>query len=328
MATVGALKQEARQSMISQAVRDEVRLYKATIIQIDSFVEALVERLENPNKTFFGAKAPVDPSDLKFKECILAIKSYIGNAVNYRKAITKTVPPQYGKLAAMMANIAEGSSLKGKYNIPRFDFLDNFKKFMLFLTQKNTSKIPECSPYSRVSNLFNSITKDPKYHFDYQTLYDELNKITKRVDDPTQKAKVNEILDQLEEEIALDVRTTMPYPPIAPGASTSTTTTTSSSTPGEPAPNVSQSEIDSELSTTSTTTSSSQPKKPLTSFDKMKIAGIAAQISKDPRTAQRQLSMAQIQQMAENIYRKKTGMGRKTYRKKVNKRKTRKVRSV
>lgn len=86
--------------------------------------------------------------------------------------------------------------------------------------------------------------------------------------------------------------------------------------------------IASQSSTTTTSSSSNSEKKELTSAEKLIVANMAQQIWNTPETQKRKLTIAQVKQMAENIYRKKTGKGRRTYKKKLSKRKTRKVRSV
>lgn len=299
-----------------QKIKAEVVILKKVLGEIDRFIENLTERLENPNKTLLGKPSAVKADDVKFKDCPKAIQSLIGNVLKYRP-LFGNAPPQYAKLQGILEQTIPNTSPKDKYTDPKVEFFHRMRNLMLILQDpKSADKVPACKPYVRVVNLLMNTTTDGKDKFKYDGLYTELSNFIKKVDSKAEEAEIKEIVSAITDEYAIDLKYGMPQVP-------------SGAPIEEPAPNVTESDITSELSApTAAVGSTTTVKAPLTNPDKMKIAGIAAQLTKNPKIQERGLSVDQIRKIAENIYRKKTGKGRKTYRKKKSQRKTRKMRRV
>jgi hypothetical protein len=312
------LRANLKTELGKQKVRQELMITKALIKTLDTLVESLVDRLKNPNKQlgFIGTPKPPAEGDAVFAKC----KEEIGKALKYalfqRSDITKLAgpePPQYAELRKILP---PGSGTEpDKYSNSYANFLNGMSKF---ITMIQIGGYPSCKGYTRVLNLLMQTTKDDKYKFNFDALLREISTGLKPFKAMRDKAEVDEIIDMVMTANLLDARSAMPQVP---------SRTVGAMPIEEPAPSVSETDITSELSTPQKP--ASVQKTPLTSADNMKIAGIAAQLVKDPRIQQRKLTMDQIRQMAENIYRRKTGMGRrKTYRKKKSPHKSRKVRRM
>lgn len=298
----------------NQKRKDEALILKGLIVTIDKFVEALQSRLENPNKSFgfIGSPAPPAEGDMKYNSCVKSFQSRIGNVLSYR-SLYGNIPPQYEKVRKLLEKTFPSRSPKDKYSDPKIEFLYGFRNLFLDISQGGYE---DCKPYQRIVNLFMKSTKGEEYKFDYDALLTELTKIIKKVDSKAEMAEVKEVIEMAIALNTLETKQSLPVPP------------SGSVLPEEP-PRVVPDVTTQEIESTPTSAPATQPKTPLTSGDKAVIAGMAAQIAKDPRTIARKLTTDQIRQMAENIYRRQKGIGgRKTYRKKMSKRKTRKARRV
>lgn len=318
METVASIKAKGAEDLRKQKLRDEAILLKASIFAIDLFVEALAERLGNPNKAGIfniGKPAPAAETDMQYKKCGKSIQSRIGTALRFRDAFGEA-PPQYKKAKELLDKLDYGGDPKLTQEDKKTEFIYEFRNLMVDLT---TGGLPDCKPYQRLLNLFMSNTKEDKYKFDYDAIAKPLMRHMEKIKSAKLKAEANEIAEMAMAITVLEAKKAMPLPPSGVPASSL----------GEPAPDITSSEIESELSAPPAAVGATPPaRSPLTNADKMKIAGIAAQISRDPRTSARSLSIDQIRQMAENIYRKKTGKGRKTHRNAKAHRKSRKVRRM
>lgn len=299
----------------SQKKRDEATILKGLILTIDKFVEGLANRLENPNKAFgfLGSPAPPAEGDMKYNSCVKSFQSRIGNVLAYR-SLYGTSPLQYEKLRKLLEKTFPSRSPKDKYDNPKIEFLYGFRNLFLDISQGGYE---DCKPYQRIINLFVKSTKSEEYKFDYDALLLELSKIIKKVDSKIENAEAKEIIEMAMAMITLEAKQKLPLPP-----------TESGPLPEEP-PRAIPEASDVEIESAPATAPSVPPKTPLSSGDRAAIAGIVSQLVKNPRVIARKLTMDQIRQMAENIYRRRKGIGgRKTYRKKMSKRKSRKVRRV
>jgi len=330
MNTIASVRSQGQQALSNQKKEDNARVLKGVILTIDKFVESLAERIEKPNKSGilgFGNPAPLKEGDTKFNSCLGAIKRFIGKGLNYRSAISTPQPAQYDKLQKLFDNLVGVSVLNDAYNEPRIDFIDRFRK--LFLMIKDGG-LKECEDYPRVKNLFVGTTTKEKDKFDYTALYQELDRVIQPIKNANERKQLDEALEMAMAISVLETKQSLPTPPteISTEARFASMPKPTTAKPeiDEPVPNVTESDITSALSTT---TAAPAAQAPLTADDKYKISKIARDLVSKPSVQSRRLTLDQINKMAENIYRKKFGKGRrKTYRKKKAARKTRKVRRV
>lgn len=309
-------KEEARRPLL---------LYKTVIFTVDSFIADLAERLENPNKAFgiIGKPSPVSPDDSTFQKCKDALRAKaggFGNSLEYRDFLVNPklgigkAPPQYAKLRSL---IGPNTGDKDKYSNPLVEFFHRMKQIFLIFEQGGHV---DCKGYKRLLNLFMGTTSEGKSKYNFKGIQTELHNILEIIKSIEEKEQVNEVIDMAFALNVLEAKKGMPSVPTA-----------SVVTPEEPAPDVTDADITSEMpdsAASAPVAPPSAPKAPLTARDRALIAGIAGQISRNPKVMSRRLTMDQIRQMAENIYRRRTGSGRKTYRKKKSQRKSRKLRRM
>ncbi len=314
MDTLAGIKAQGMADKAAQKKKDEALILKALIVTIDKFVESLASRLENPNKSFgfLGSPAPPAETDTKYNSCVKSFQSKIGNVLSYRSLYGNS-PPQYEKVRTLLEKTIPSTSPKDKYSDPKIEFLYGFQKLF---SDISLGGYEDCKPYQRIVNLFMKSTKGEKDKFNYDSLVTELSRIIKKVDSKAEMAEVKEVIEMAIALNTLESKRAMPLPP------------SGSILPAEP-PRVVPEVTSEDIETAPTTAPTIPPKTPLTPGDKSVIAGIASELNNKQEVIRKGLTSQQIRQMAENIYRKRKGIGgRKTYRKKMSKRKTRKSRRV
>ena len=282
-----------------------------TLAGIDKFVQTLVERLQKPKNNWLSQPTAVDETkDTKFKDCPKELQSYIGNVLGYRAAFG-AAPPQYEQLRAILEKTVPQRSPKDKYNNPKVEFAYRMGYLLMIISDPSFSKtnLKACKPYGNVVSLLDASDKEKAA---YAGLFNILNGIVRKVKNKIENKEADEVIAQMKTAYSTDLKAKMPAVPYG-----------TPSLPEEPVPNFSDEDVSAAM-----TYSAPVSKAPLTPADNMKIAGIAAQITKKPEIIARGLTSDQIRQIATNIYRKKTGKGRKTYRRKKYTRKTRKVRRM
>lgn len=318
MATLAQVKAQGQASLADQSKRNEAIQMATLLTTIDVFVEGLAERLENPNKAGifgFGSPAPPAKDDVNYDKCVASIQSKIGNALRFRDAFGPA-PSQYSKAKTVLDRMAPSKEPKLKYDNKKVEFLYEFMTLFSDLSQGNQL---ECSPYQRLVNLFMKSTSGEKYKFDYDALYTELSRILRKVQDPAEQAKINEIVEMAKTEALLSEKQKLPPVPF-PSSIPATPVKLE-----EPVANVAQTDIDAVLK-------GSYPFPKFSNNDMMKITGIAGKLASDPLVIKKALNMTQIRDLAKFKYlqAKSRSMGgrKKTYRKKRVLRKTRKMRRV
>lgn len=283
-----------------------------TLAEIDRFVQTLVERLQKPKNNWLSQPTAVDEmKDTKFKECPKELQSYIGNVLGYRAAFG-AAPPQYEQLRAILEKTFSQVSPKNKYENPKIEFAYRMSYLLMIISDPVFSKqnLKTCKPYSNIVILLEPNDKERER---YAGLFNILNGIVRKVKNKIENKEADEVIAQMKTAYSTDLKAKMPAVPYGKP----------SSLPEEPPLKFSDEDV-------STAMRSPAPvsKAPLTPADNMQIATLAAQIAKKPQVIASGLTIDQIRQIAENIYRKKTGKGRKTYRRKKHTRKTRKVRRM
>jgi hypothetical protein len=334
----------------SQTVKEETLKLKVILSEIDRFVLALTERLQNPNKTILGKPASVSASDNKFQDCPKAIQSYLGDTLNYR-SLFGNFPPQYKVLQTLFTNLNLNKVYNQKYDDKRLEFLHRMRNLMLILSNDDSNKVSECKPYVRVLNLLMSTTTSGKDNFKYAGIYRQLREFLSKADSAKDKKEVDELVDMALELDVLERRKGLPNPPTGSiSASTSAmkpeeprsnaAASTSAMKPEEPRSNAAASTSamkpeDSRLSALNKAAAEARAaldamKKPTDSQKGYRISQLKSKVIAKAKAEGKRLTNEEVQTMAENMYaNEQSGKGRrKTYRKKHSPRKSRKVRHV
>lgn len=209
MDAVAGIQTQARAALSAQKKREEALNLKVLILTIDKFVQGLVSRLENPNKSWIGSPSPPVEGDMKYNSCVKSIQARIGNVLVYR-SLYGNYPPQYETLKKILEKTIPSRSPKDKYNEPKIEFLYRFKQLFLIIMQGGD---PDCKSYVRILNLFISETKSDEYHFDYKDLYAKLDAIIRKVDLKIEMEQVKEEIEMVTAELVLEAKKNMPNPP-------------------------------------------------------------------------------------------------------------------
>jgi hypothetical protein len=321
---LATLKANLKTELGKQKVRDELMVTKALIKTLDTLVEALVDRLRNPNKAFgaIGKPAPPAEGDVTFNKCKDEIGKVLKSALFQRSSIVKLAgpePPQYEQLRTLLPS---GGSEPEKYSNPYANFLHPMSKFIIMI---KAGGYPSCAPYKRVMNLLMTTTTGDKYNFNFDGLLTEISRALKPFKDAKEKVAIDEIIDMALALSVLDAKRDMPQVP-----------TGSVSAPSLPDPtvDVSETELETDLTTAPSAAVGATPvyKTPLKEYELRYIQNVL--IPKTlalAKTKGRVLTDQQARIIAENAYRKKynkLGGRTKTYRNKKSHRKSRKVRRI
>lgn len=324
METVASIKAKGAEELRKQKLRGELMITRTLILTLDTLVEALVDRLENPNKAGIlnmGKPAPPAEGDATFSKCKEEIGKALKSSLFHRADLKKLVgpePPQYEKLRKLLP---PGGTERDNYSSPYANFLDGMFRFITLI---QTGGYPSCAKYQRVINLLMRKTTDEKYKFDFDALSSEIARALKPFMNAKEQPEINAVIDEF-------VVKSFDMPQVPTGAPKEAP----QATPEEPLPDIPEADIEADFSGAPSAAVGATPvyRTPLQPYETRYIRNVLfPKFQNVNKKFKHGKTDQQLMMIAELSYRKKAkkmgGQNRKTYRKKKAHRKSRKVRRV